>query len=106
MNDKWFRLYHDEISEIPAHIQEMKTGYWKKSVVFVILTAAGSIAMGTSNSLGPSLLGCFLAMAGVTGLMSLATMCHSQLCLCRLLKEIRKFHAEDPDKQNQLNDAA
>ena len=89
--DKWFRLINDEIADIPAGVQQLKSEYWKKSILFIILILAGSTAMGVARGSGQATLGCFVAVTGIVGIMALATMCHTQLCLYRALKEFRQM---------------
>ncbi len=88
--DKWFRLVNDEIDDIPARVYRLKSEYWKKSVMFLVLTVCGSAMMGTARSCGFAAIGGFMATAGIVAIMALATMCHTELCLYRALKEFRQ----------------
>ena len=90
--DKWFRLINDDIADIPARVHELKAEYWKKSILFLILILAGSTTMGVSRSSGQAAIGGFMATTGIIGIMALATMSHTQLCLYRALKEFRQMN--------------
>jgi len=89
--DKWFRLVNDDIADIPARVYELKSEYWRKSSLFLIFTIVGSAAMGFARGSSLAALGCFMAVTGIIGIMALATMSHTQLCLYRALKEFRQM---------------
>lgn len=90
--DKWFRLINDDLIDIPARVQQLKTAYWKKSALFIVLVVIGSATMGVASNSGPAAVGCFLAVTGIIGIMTLATMSHTELCLYRALKEVRQIN--------------
>lgn len=87
--DKWFKIINDDIDDIPVSVEKLKSKYWQKSLLFIILVVIGSILMGVGRSNGLVALGCFLAISGIGNILAEATMCHNQLCLYRLIKEIR-----------------
>jgi|GEM_PF-3739563 len=89
--DKWFRLINDDIADIPTCVVKMKSAYWRKSIIFIVLVAVGAAIMAGARAGGYAAFGCFVAITGVAGMMALATMCHSQLCLYRAIKELREL---------------
>jgi len=96
--DKWFALINDEMEDIPARIEKIKSWYWKRAIPFALLTAFGGTTMGVFHNSGAASIGCFMAVSGVVGFMAIATMCHSQLCMYRTVIEIRKIMNETAKK--------
>lgn len=86
---KWFKLINNDFVDIPKSIAEMKTSYTQKMVVFFAILVAGAICMSLAQSSGTAAMGCFMAVTGISGIMALSTASHTQLCLLRILKEIR-----------------
>ena len=87
--DRWHKIINDEISDIPKCVEELKSTYWKKASLFLIFVIAGSATMGFGRANGIVAIGCFLAVTGIVGILAEATTCHTQLCLYRLIKEMR-----------------
>jgi len=88
--DKWFKLYNDEMDDIPARIEQMKSKYWKDVGILIAFAVVGSVVMAFGPAIQLTAMGCFIAVTGVVGMFALATMYHAQLCLYRAIKEIRK----------------
>ena len=88
--DRWFMLINDDIEDIPKHVEQLKSEYWRKASLFMILVVVGSATMGVAKANGLVAIGCFVAVTGILGILTLAIMCHSQICLYRLIKEMRK----------------
>ena len=95
VKDKWYRIVHDEIDDIPMRVEQMKSKYWQQSSILIACTVVGSVSMGFGRANGVVAVGCFLAVTGMVGIFALATMYHTQLCLYRAIKEMRK-NKEDP----------
>ena len=95
VKDKWYRIVHDEIDDIPMRVEQMKSKYWQQSLMLIVCTIVGSAIMGFGRANGVVAVGCFLAVTGMVGMFALSTMCHTQLCLYRAIKEMRK-NKEDP----------
>jgi hypothetical protein len=88
--DKWFRIVNDEIDDIPMRVEQMKTKYWQQAWIFMACTIIGSAIMGFGKVTGIIAVGCFMAVTGMVAIFALATMYNAQLCLYRMIKEIRK----------------
>ncbi|MBN1384475.1 MAG: hypothetical protein JW983_06340 [Elusimicrobia bacterium] len=88
--DKWFRIINDKMEDIPARVKKMKSKYWKINSVFIGLIILGTIITGNCQDTISCFLAIVLAVTGIAGIMAVATMCHSQLCLYRTIMEIRK----------------
>ena len=88
--DKWHKIVNDEIDDIPMRVEQLKSEYWQKAWIFIVCTIVGSAVMGFGKVNGIVAVGCFLAVTGMVGIFALATMCHTQLCLYRAIREIRK----------------
>lgn len=48
--DKWFKIINDDIDDIPVSVEKLKSKYWQKSLLFIILVVIGSILMGVGRS--------------------------------------------------------
>jgi len=106
--DKWFRLINDDIADIPARVHELKAEYCKKLILFALLIVGGSLTMGVAQSTGAVAIGGFMATTGIVGIMAMATMCHTQLCLYRALKELREMNrptGEQPPERGEEGSA-
>ena len=88
--DKWYRIVDDEIDDIPMRVEQMKSKYWQQSLILIACTVVGSVIMGFGKANGVVAVGCFLAVTGMVGIFALSTMCHTQLCLYRAIKEMRR----------------
>jgi len=91
LKDRWFEIINDEIDDIPKHVVQLKSKYWQTTSLFLIVVIAGSAIMGIGKANGIIAVGCFCAITGILGILSQAIMCHTQLCLYRFIKEIRKL---------------
>ena len=96
--DKWYEIVNDEIDDIPIRVEQTKTKYWQKTWLFIVFTIIGSAMMIFGKAAGLVAVGCFLAVTGMVGVFALATMSHTQLCLYRVIKEIRM----NTDKPGEL----
>lgn len=98
-------IINDNIDDIPRRVEQLKSEYWRKAAMYMVLVIAGSAAMGVAKANGLVAIGCFVAVTGMLGILAWATMCHTQLCLYRLIKEVRKQkedkneHTESPVKK-------
>lgn len=88
--DRWFKIMNDNVDDIPSRVEQLRSEYWQKASLFMILVVVGSTTMGIAKVNGLVAIGCFVAVTGILGILALATMCHTQLCLYRLIKEMRK----------------
>ena len=88
--DRWYKIVNDELEDIPMRVEQLKSKYWQQAWIFIVCTIAGSAIMGFGKVTGIIAVGCFLAVAGIIGIFALATMYHTQLCLYRAIKEIRR----------------
>ena len=98
--DRWFKIINDNIDDIPRRVEQLKSEYWRKASLFMVLVIVGSATMGVAKANGLVAIGCFVAVTGILGILALATMCHTQLCLYRLIKEMRK---QEEDKSGQTD---
>jgi hypothetical protein len=98
--DRWFKIINDEIDDISKRVEQLKSEYWRKASLFMVLVIAGCATMGVAKANGIVAIGCFVAVTGILGILALATMCHIQLCLYRLIKEMRN---QEEDKSEQTD---
>jgi hypothetical protein len=89
--DRWFRLLDDKLDDIPARIEQLKTSYRQRTTIFFMLMAVGLLVVGWAGSNDLIAIGCFIAVTGIVGVMALSTMCHTQLCLYRAIREMRQL---------------
>lgn len=88
--DKWYEIINDEMEDIPLRVERMKSRYWRQAALFMAFSVTGGALMGFGKAGGLIATGCFLAVTGVLGLFITGNICHTQLCLYRAIKEIRK----------------
>ncbi len=91
-SDKWLRLLNDDLTDMQASVQKLKAEYWKKSFFLIILVIIGAALMGVAGNANLAAIGCFFAVTGIVGILSLANMCHNELCLYRAIREFRQVH--------------
>ena len=87
--DKWYSLINEPLEDIPSCVEKLKSAFFWKIIPFLLLTVVGCGMIGFGSPHGIVVLGCFLAVSGVVGMLALATMCHVQLCLYRVIKELQ-----------------
>ena len=100
VDDKWYKIINDKIDDIPKRVEQLKSEYWRKASLFMVLVIAGSTTMGVAKATGVVAIGCFVSVTGILGILAMATMCHTQLCLYRLIKEMRK---QEENKSEQMD---
>lgn len=88
-------MYEDKLEDIPQSIERMKSAYTARTIVLFVVLLAGVAAMTASGTGNRAAIGCFAALTGVCGIMALSVICHTQLCLFRLLKEIRQVRRNE-----------
>ncbi|NOZ87519.1 MAG: hypothetical protein GXP49_14885 [Deltaproteobacteria bacterium] len=103
--DKWFEIVDDSMDDIPKRVEQLRSSYWKKAVLLMVLVVIGSLVMGVGKASGIVAIGCFIGVSGILGILAMATMCHTQLCMYRTIKEIR-LQAGQGSRQTELPDKA
>lgn len=96
-NDKWYRLFNDELVDLPQRIEKLKSNCWAMIIPCLFCIALGVFLIGV----GIPSIGFLFTIFGVTGMMAIATMCHSQLCMYRTIKELRSLKAHDSNDVNR-----
>ena len=88
--DRWFWIINDNLDDIPGRVRQLKSVFWRKASLLMVLVIIGSATMGAAKTNGLVAMGCFFAVTGILGILAFAIMSHAQLCLYRLIREIRK----------------
>ena len=88
--DKILQLINREIEDIPSEVMQMRKKYIWILVVSCLLIGAGVLLMVGPNAVRTMGLGCFFAISGMLLILSTSIMCHTQLCLFRMIKAIGK----------------
>ena len=89
VKDKWYQIVNDDIDDIPLRVEQLKSEYWRIAWPLMFVVVLGTSIMGVANTSGIIAIGCFMSITGMLGILAMAIMSHHQLCLYRLVKEIR-----------------
>ena len=102
--DKWMRIINDKLEDIPEQVESMKAKYWQRFVFFIVFIFGGAAMMVGGADNGIKALGCFLAVTGVVGQYTVASMYQTQLCFYRIILEIRNSkegqQSQETDPEN------
>lgn len=88
--DKWLKLFNLDVSNLEEKIKQMKKQYYSKLIPVYILTGIGTSFLATSNNLNRSIIGGAFLVISMVIMVGFAVMSHNQLCLFKLLKELKK----------------
>lgn len=50
--DRWFMIINDNIDDIPRRVEQLKSMYWRKASLFMVLVILGSATMGVAKANG------------------------------------------------------
>jgi quinol-cytochrome oxidoreductase complex cytochrome b subunit len=87
--NKWMSLINDEISDIPGKVDQIKQKFWRVTSLMIIFAVTGGSVMGLATDIRQAALGCFLAVTSVICITSIAIIYFIQICLYKIIKEIR-----------------
>jgi uncharacterized membrane protein len=88
--DKWYSIINDELDDIPARVEKMKKTWKRFMIMFFVIIVVGFALMSLPNC---SAWGCFVALSAIVLLCVLAVAGHNQLCMYRVILEMRKAGA-------------
>lgn len=92
--DQWYKIIDQDVSDPRALVEDLKSKWWKYYWIFLALVVVGMVIWATGGHPKRMMVGLFLALCGVLGKLSIGIMCHTQLCMYKLIIEMRKEKAQ------------